>query len=192
MGAIADLLGRDAQARDASRQQYAQGRWEEGLQLAAISGLVQATQIAGVAAISSNLYSFDTHTPSWQGTAASTPTDIAFAGRNLVVLKPVPSAGPFAVTLDLIRNAPVPANDAAILQIGSEQYDTILDYAEHLAAFKMAGAEFQMTSPHYQRMMQLAMGHNDRLRAEARNFAILKAQSRSEERDRPRKEAAAA
>ena len=46
------------------------------------------------------------------------PVTIAQAATNLIVIAPVPDAnGPYSLTLDVIRNMPVPATDADYLQI---------------------------------------------------------------------------
>ena len=68
------------------------------------------------------------------------------AGQNLVAAWPPPlNASPaYPVTLDVVCNAPVPSSASDILQISADVYDSILDYAQHLALFKQGPGELQL------------------------------------------------
>ena len=92
----------------------------------------------------------------------------------------------FRSTMDVIRNTPVPVLDADFLQIGREQLDSILDYAEHLAAFKMAGAEFAATVRQSNNFLLAAMQYNWRLAAAATYAVPTRDQVRRELYDRKR------
>ena len=81
-------------------------------------------------------------------------------------------SGPIdTISVDLVRNAPIPANDSAYVQLGREELDAVLDYAQHLAAFKQGGQEFQATMKHYSNFRRLALVRNQRLAAVLRSAA---------------------
>jgi hypothetical protein len=47
--------------------------------------------------------------------------------------------------MDLVVNIPVPSVDTDFLQVNRGALDPLIDYAQHLACFKMAGQEFHNT-----------------------------------------------
>jgi hypothetical protein len=185
-GALADLLSRDGQALDSGRAKYCQERFQQGLEIALQYSLIETAYIDDVAIQPQSITDFDSLTWNWQDLSGA-PTNIAICGRNLVALSPVPD-GIYTITLDINRNAPMPSLDADNIQIGKEQFDIILDYAVHLAMFKQGYSEIQQTLPLVDRFLKVALGNNSRLSAEARNYDIMKALSRKEEIDRPRRE----
>jgi hypothetical protein len=171
---------------DPLRAQYAEQRWRECLAVAQALGTVQQGQLNGVTLQLTTLAELDFYSPSWQN-SSGTPDFVGVAGRNMIVLADIPDAGPYSVTLDVIRNAPVPTFGSDQVQIGREHLDVILDYGVHLASFKLGGAEFQATIPLYENFMRLAIEHGNRLRAEALSWESLRMVSKKEESDRPRR-----
>jgi hypothetical protein len=107
------------------------------------------------------------------------------AGLNLVAMSPVPD-NVYTVTVDLLRNMPVPVADGDYIQVGAEMWDGVIAYAEHIAAFKMAGAEFEATMPDLEQMIKLAMTQNERLRANEFFLEQLSDRSKREEKNRAR------
>lgn len=184
-GALADLLGADGQARDPQRAEYCQKRWEDGIALARIYTSIMQLQVNDVAVYTCSLQELDAGNPTWQQTEGS-PTVGALAGLNMLALSDVPD-GVYGISADVVRKAPVPAADGDFLQVGQEELDAILRYAEHVAAFKMAGDEFLGTIPQYEGLMKAAMVSNERLRANARNFNVLTDRAKVEESRRPRR-----
>jgi hypothetical protein len=95
---------------------------------------------------------------SWQ-TTPGTPTRVGTLGQNLLVCAPpattnAPSG--YAITLDLVCNAPVPLLPAQNLQIGPELLDPLLDYAQHLALFKEGPTELQAAQALLERFFRAA------------------------------------
>lgn len=79
-GAIADLLGQDGEARDAERAQYAEQRYQEGVQLAKIMTTVLRGEINGQVIQSCALFDLDAGVPNWQdqiGTGTTATASIA-------------------------------------------------------------------------------------------------------------------
>jgi hypothetical protein len=60
-------------------------------------------------------------------------------------------------------NAPVPVNNTDFIQLSRNDLDAVIDYAQHLAALKMGGAEFTATIPLFQRFMAQAALYNSKL-----------------------------
>lgn len=170
-GALADLLGKDGQARDADRAMYCEMRWRQGVELCRINATVLNGQIQGVDNIIDDLWALDVARPTWQ-TTQQQPDTIATAGRNIVAVANIPD-GVYSVTLDVVRNSVVPVNDGSFIQVGNEVLDCIIDYAEHVAAFKMQGPEWKATNRAMDNMVRLAGQYNEKLQASALFKSIL-------------------
>lgn len=187
-GALADLLGQDGQGTDPLRTAYCEQRWQEGISAAKLYTSVMQTQVNDVTVYTDSLFALDTARPGWQNDQ-DTPDMAVMAGLNLQAFSPVPDVNA-GISVDVVRRAPVPTADGDFLQVGREELEAILGYAQHLASFKMQGEDFVETSVHYQRMMRLAALKNDRLRANARQFQALTDRTKIEERERPREKKA--
>ncbi len=139
-GALADLLGMDGQARDPSRAAYCEARWAEGIELAKIYTSLVQLQVNDVPVYLCSLQELDAGSYAWQSSSGQ-PNVGALAGLNLLALAGDGSGGAgvpdgvYGISADLVRKAPVPTADSDLIQIGREELDAILRYAEHLAAF---------------------------------------------------------
>lgn len=165
-GAMADLLNKDGQARDPARALYCAKRWQESLDAAKSYKAVLQTYINGVPVQSGALAALDAYNPNWQSIPQK-PDTPALAGMNLMALGNVPD-GSYSITVDMVRNAVVPTSDGSFLQIGREELDAVYGYAQHLACFKMAGHEFEVTQPLVDRFYKLAGTWNRNLIAQVR------------------------
>jgi len=184
-GAMADLLGSDGQARDPKRAAYCERRYQDGVHLARMATSVMRLTINAVPVEIVSLYELDQFSTEWQDTEDQ-PGLAAMAGLNLMALAPVPDAI-YGVSADVLRNAPIPTADGDFIQIGREELDAILGYAQHLASFKMAGEEWKATMPGYERFLKLAMLKNERLRANAKDFTTLMDRAERQEKFSPRR-----
>lgn len=184
-GALADLLGHEGLARDAARAAYCEQRWQQAIELAKLGGSILHGQLNGVSAPIVALHDLDAMNPGWQD--QSGPPDIIACSRDMIALSPVPD-NVYSVTLDVIRNAPIPVTGATALNIGPEILDALLDYAHHIASFKEAGAEFAATQRQYDNLIRLAADYNDKLSALATFREALEDRSAREEERRPRRE----
>jgi len=137
--------------------------------------------IAGVAVNPATLFDLDSAYPGWQGASEGVPVDLGVVGPNLIALRPVPDAV-YGLTFDVVRNAPIPTVDGDPVQIGREEIEPILDFAEATALFKVA----EQAEDRMQRFYAAAITHNARLRASAPFMRTLIGQSRAEETERPR------
>jgi hypothetical protein len=131
------------------------------------------------------MFEIDAASPQWQN-RPGTPQDVALVGFNMAAIAPMPD-GIYSVTMDVVRRAPVLSDDGDQLQVGREQLDMLLDYAEHLAAFKLGGPEFQGTVRNANNFLVQSMTYNQRLSASARYIIEPRAASQKEKQERPRR-----
>jgi len=185
-GALADLLGKEGPARDPTRAAYCERRWREGVDLCRGSGLVLEAEIDGLPVPPATLEELDAYAPTWQN-SIGTPTAVATAGANILAVGNAVPDGIYSVTLDVVRRFPIPNGDGDWVRVGREHLDAVIDYALHIASFKMGGAEFEATMPHYERLLRLAAVHNDRLRAQAPTFRRVEGHGLKEAKQRPRR-----
>lgn len=188
-GALADLLGIDGIASDPTRAAFCESRYQQYVQLARILPVVIHAEINGVPMLPSTLQEMDSSTPNWQNVTASTSNavqDIILAAPNLIALSAVPDAA-YSVTLDVVRRTPVPTTDSAYVQIGREQIDAILDYAEHLAMFKVGGSEWRSTERQANNFLLQSITYNQRLSAAARSLFSASQQSERQKQGVPRR-----
>ena len=184
-GALADLLRKDGPARDPGRAAYCEQRWKLGVAAAKLPVSVIDSYVTDQPVPTESVFDLDAYRASWQNATPASPTMIALAGLNLVAASPKPDAV-YTVTVDLLRNMPVPASDGDYIQVGAEHWDGIVQYAEHLAAWKMAGSEFEATMPNLEQFLTLAVTQNDRLRANEFFMTQLHDRSQREEKNRAR------
>jgi hypothetical protein len=167
-GALCDLLTKDGPPSDPVRAKYCEARWKEGIELARATATIMFAYLNGIQVTPVSFFDLDcdpSHPSNWQNDTPGVPGILAMGGMNLIALDPPPSSTPSSVQLDVLRNFPVPVLLTDVVQVGQEELDVITDYAEHLAAFKMSGAEFMATMPAYARMVRLAKQQNERWRA---------------------------
>lgn len=138
-GALAQLFQRDGIALDMGRAGYCDQRWQHGLKMAKQAAVVLAAQISGVSCTIGAVHDADTYAPTWEMVSA-TPLRVLTAGHTVVALCPPPGippgGGQFTVTLQVVRNAPVPVAIGDYLQVGPEVLNDLLDYVQHTALLK--------------------------------------------------------
>ena len=173
MGALADLLGREGQSRDSQRAQYAEARWKEGIALAKQFTSIVTGYINGVQVFPQSIHSLSCFRSGWQNEAPNIPDTIGVMSWNLLALVPLPISSGVSIMLDMVQNAPVPVADGDFLQIGREDLDALLDYAQHLVAFKQGGQEFVETVPIYQSAVTQAKLRNSKLQEEIPFYEAL-------------------
>lgn len=188
-GAMADLLAKDGPARDHARSADCERRYQLGVELIKIAPTVVNAEINGVSLDTDSLTNMDSYNPSWQ-TSTGFPDSIA-AIRVLTALSPCPD-NIYSISFDVVSKAPIPAgilaqttaNDTDYVQIGREQIDAILDYAEYLAAFKMGGDELRSTVKGAENFFNAALAYNERLTAMNPNILTLMGQASADTEDR--------
>jgi hypothetical protein len=164
-GAISDLLSGDGLTRDPARASYAETRYNEFVQTCKVypSLLLPTPLVCSQPVGVGSINDLDSYMPDWEQQTAQ-PFFIGLAGRNMMALGPVPNAA-YPVAVWLSPNAPVLNGPAGFIQLSRDQIDPMLDMAQHIACFKMGGAEFTGTDKLFQNFVTSAKMQNDRLSA---------------------------
>jgi len=189
-GAMADLLGKDGPAADPVRAAYCERMYQIGVDVARQQACVVQAEIQGVPLLVDSLHSLDAYNTGWQNDTG-TPTTIGATGLNTLGLSPVPD-GVYSITVDVVRDAPVPTADGTQIQLGREELEAVLGYAEHLAMFKVGGPEWEASARYWNNMLQMSLSYNERLAAASRYAVPMADQSRNEKYNRPRRKVAEA
>ncbi len=172
-GAMADLLSVEGEFRDPLRAEYCELRYKQGIELARMQPAILHAEILGRNLPITPLHDLDTYRSGWENDDTGKPTTLGTTGINLVTLSPIPDAA-YTLTLDVVRPAPTPSipfPNADFVDIGAEQIDALIDYAQHIASFKQGGLEFQMTGKQFGNMIEQAAKFNAKIRGNA-VFAI--------------------
>ncbi len=146
-GAARDLLAAPGPANDPARAGIASQLWDFGVKAAKVMAVVLDGQVNGTLVRVTGVADADRYLRGWQN-GTGTPTRVLVASPNLVGLAPVPDGGgPYTITLDVVRNQPIPANaSACYFDGGVAMTAALLDYAEFLARFKEGPAQAQEAS----------------------------------------------
>jgi hypothetical protein len=185
-GALADLLNRESEAKDQLRAKYCEQRYQMGLALLASAPALLAARIANVAIQVDSVRAADEFNTGWEAAAPGMPQSALYAGLNLVALTPIPDAGNYSVTATVVENAPVPVVAGDFIQVSRDDLDVIIDYAQHLASFKMGGAEFVSTSPLLERFLAKAAVYGLKLSELGQYTSAITALSQQETNLNPR------
>lgn len=163
-GALADLFGREINAKDALRQEYCEKRFSDSLKLMFETPAVLAALINNIPVYSDSVRNGDDYDVWWQ--AKTGPTERTYIpGLNLVGVAPIPDLdGAYSMTLRVVRNAPLPVLGTDTIQLSPDDYDAILSEAQHLACLKMGGAEFIATIALHQVFLERAALYNQKLK----------------------------
>jgi hypothetical protein len=162
-GALADLLSRESDARDIPRAAYCEQRYRLGAAALSVAPALLALRINNIPVQIDSVRAADLYATAWQAATSGTPKNAYYAGLNLLALAPQPSSTAFSQTASVVQNAPLPSAPNDPVQVAREDLDAILDYAQHLAAFKQGGQEFAATTALFQRFLKAASLYNSKL-----------------------------
>jgi hypothetical protein len=185
-GAMADLLSKEAEAKDATRAAYCNQRYQQGLALLQIAPAALQIRVNNVPVWIDAVRSADEFNTTWESESPAEPTACYVGGLNLIALSPPPDATGYSITATVTMNAPVPVNPGDFIQCPRDAYDVIVDYAQHVAAFKMGGAEFTETAALMMRMVKNAAAYNSRLEEMGAFQDAIFGQSQRQEMMNPR------
>lgn len=145
-GALADLFARESNAKDSLRATYCEQRYRMGLSLLARAPALLAMRNLNTPLQIDSVRGADLYNTSWESQTPGTPVDALVAGLNLIAIAPPPGSVQ-QLMATVVMNAPLPQLSTDPVQVGRDDLDVIIDYAQHLAALKMGGAEFLATMP---------------------------------------------
>jgi hypothetical protein len=155
-GALADMLTKESNAKDVLRATYCEKRYRMGLQMMQGVSALLAMRVNNVPVQIDSVFAAQLFNPGWRAAPQGTPNTVYYGGMNQIALNPPPDGNAYSMQATVVSNAPVPVGDQDLIQIGREDLDVIIDYAQHLAAFKMGGEEFSRTMPLLERFMNQA------------------------------------
>lgn len=111
-----------------------------------------------------SLFDWDKMYPYWEG-EPDTPVEWAPVGMALIALRPADATGSNSLVVDGVSATPVLTADGDFVDLGQEQFGAILDYIQHLAAFKEGGQEFVNTKGLLEHFYRECALNNERFRA---------------------------
>jgi len=180
-GALADLLSRESLAKDTPRAEYCEKRYRMGVAALAAAPALLAMRLDNTPLLIDSVRAADQYNNNWQAEAQGSPRACYYAGMNLIAFRP-PSAGPFSMTATVVQNAPFPVVDTDPFPCSRDDLDAIIDYTQHLAAFKQGGQEFSRTGNLLTRFMTQCGVYNAKL-AEMGEYTSMLGGLASRERD---------
>lgn len=182
--ALQQLMGMDSAAADPFRAAYCDARVDQAVADMKMAPALLAARINDVPVVVESVTNGDFYSANWQARAPGTPTELYYAGMNMIGLAPIPN-GVYSVTASVVANMILPFNGGDYIQVGREDIGVILDYAQHLALFKCGGAEFAQTMPLLKRFMAHCATYNAKLRAVSSYLEFLDGRSRDDARVHP-------
>jgi len=185
-GALADLLSRESNAKDPSRAAYCEQRYRMGTSLLSTAPAILAMRVGNVPLQIDAITAGDQYNTSWEMSTPGAPQTIYTAGMNILAASPVSDIGPYSLTATVVRNAPLPSLPGDYLQCGRDDLDAIIDYAQHLAAFKMGGLEFTATLPLFQRFLKQASQYGLKLAELGEYTSVIFGQAQRDDQMHPR------
>lgn len=163
-GVLADLFSKESEAKDVMRANYCNQRYKQGLRLLQESPAILQLRLNNLALWVDSVKNADEFSTDWQALPQSTPMNAYVAGLNMVAFSPEPEDGvTYSATATVLQNAPIPSLPGDFIQVGRDEYDVIVDYAQHLALLKNGGDEFLRTKDLYARFVRQAALSNSKL-----------------------------
>lgn len=162
-GALADLLSRESNAKDTVRAKYCETRYRQGLALLTVAPALLGLRCNNVPMRIDAVAVADRYRTGWESETPGTPELALVASLNLIAVVPEASNASATFTATVVENAPLPSVLGDCITVTRDLFDILLDYAQHIAAFKMGGAEFLATLPLLERFMRAAAYYNSKL-----------------------------
>lgn len=137
--------------------------------------LVQAARVSwnGVPLEPASLADFDYTLGSWRTATTATaglPSSPQYWARislSLLVIYPADAVALNQIIVDGVRNTPVLVNDPDLVDLGQEEFNTLLGYAQHVLAFKVGGPTLVASYPGWQAFLGAAAERNKAFAASA-------------------------
>ena len=183
-GAMADILSKEQEGKDLERAAYCRKRYEEGLKLMQHMPWLLQGFLNTVPVDTQPLAGADRTNYEWQSRATAFP-ELVVGGIDLYAVSPIPTAST-SVSFVVVANAPVPAVDADEIQVPRDIMEAILDEAQHLALFKLGGAEAAQSITLHQSFVAAAIKQNARLRESGILSTTIRPPVDRQEEEQPR------
>ena len=162
-GALADCLANSPEAVDIARAKYCRMRCQRGTKaMMALPWLLDAS-VASVPVDTPSYKTMDAYAQNWENAWPAGDPHIVVGGMDLVALAPFATTAAVSSVLTLAGNAPV--NTSLPVQLSRDAIEAVLAYAQHVAMFKAAGADFLATMPLFEQFEQYCATQNRRYAA---------------------------
>jgi hypothetical protein len=148
-GALADVLANSPEGRDSARAKYCLERYEQGRKaMLKLPWLLDAS-VASISVDTPSYKEMDSWNQNWESRQPVDDPNIVVGGIDFVALAPFASVYGVTVSaiLTVVGNAPIPTADGDFVQLSRDGVDQVLNYAQHVASFKMGGKDFALTMP---------------------------------------------
>jgi hypothetical protein len=180
-GALADLLGQEAESTDRERSEYCLKRYQDGLQLMLKTPWIELGRVNGQAVSIDSIVATDRYSPEWD----SNPTGfgpVIVAGGIDNVAAPVGSN----IGCTLLGNAPVPVNPSDYVQVSRSDWEIVILLAQCRSLFKMGGQEWKSGLEIEKSAIQMCSANNSRLKSLGAFSDVLDQRGGQQERDMAR------
>lgn len=181
-GALADVLGQEAESTDRQRAAYCLQRYTEMTEMMKQSNWLLQTLISGQVSKTVALADMDTLAVNWQESQENLPAVIE-AGMDFIA--PVPGNGA-SLSVNLVGNAPLVDATGTYLQVARDDWDAVLNLSHHTAMFKCGGAEFQATLPMLKSFYQFCADRNRRWATQGVFVPYLRGEGKKQDTAEPR------
>jgi hypothetical protein len=158
-GALGDLLAQESEATDRQRAAYCARRYQDGLNLLIKTPWLMLARINEQSCDMPSFPDKDNFAPEWDSSPSTLDT-VVIGGTDTVACPPNSS-----MNLMVLGNALIPSADADPVQVSRSNWDSILDYAQFLAAFKQGGEEFESALELEANFIQMCAAENSRLKS---------------------------
>ena len=165
--AMVNLLTTDGETTSSLLAQYCSARYHQIISAAKLQRCIARLMINNKTVPLNPLATLDSTLPFWRNQAARPIPFGAASLFDLLIFYP-PLVQPVGASLDLITTAPVLNVSGDFVQLGKEEVEFIIDYAQHYLSFKMQGAEFQQTLPLFDDCQKLIVNRNSILANQGR------------------------
>lgn len=154
-GALADVLAQEAESTDMQRSAYCLERYNDMRAMMQHSNWLLEAPSNGVVTPITALADMDILGVNWQQSLNNLPTVIV-AGMDFFA--PVPGSQSLAVTV--VGNAPLLDSNGVYVQVSRDDWQAILDYAQHVAMLKTN--DWQSSMPLLQSFYRTVAARNKR------------------------------
>lgn len=181
-GALADVLGQEAECTDRARAAYCLERYTSMLEMMKGSNWLLQSTLNGAVATTEALADMDCLAVNWQQSQNNLPM-VVEAGIDFVA--PVPGVNQL-LTLQLVGNAPLLDPTSTYVQVSRDDWDAVLNYSHHVSSFKLGNDAFQATMPMLKAFYQYCAQRNSRWSTYGVFVKCLRSEGERQERSEPR------
>lgn len=177
-GALADLLNRESEAKDAERASYCAKRYLDGLVLMQKTPWIELGKVNGQAVSCDSIYSMDQYDCNWDSNPTGFGPVIVTGGIDFF-------AAPINcnIGLTVLGNAPVPSVGTDYLQVSRSDWEIVILLAQSRSLFKMGGQEWKYGLDLEKQAIQACAAENSRLQSLGAFGDVLIQRGQAQERD---------